>query len=219
MKRLSTAIAVIIPFFAGCESISEWLNTRDFDYAVNNRVGVSVFVVVDGDRDYGQIVPAQTTHMFRITKKYTDSWDDGRNGTIYTTAIGMTAESLPISSTTAKASSETRRIWLYSNRVVTVEFDRNDFKRTVRGIATFQVVVSNRTDETLTVYLNGESFEGVDKQTTLSATKNLVADFSNDVGSVKVIFTASNGAKLSKPKEMTLYTNRVANLVFTDTDW
>lgn len=216
-------LIISLPFLGlltGCESVSDWLNERDFDYAVNNRTEVPISVIIDGDRNQVQTVAKQTTNTFRITKKYTDSWDDGRNGKIYVAQVSIVAESKPVSPATGSASSGTKRIWLYSNKTVTIEFDRNDFQRTGRGSTKFQLAITNNTTWGLTIRLNGNEFRNIGPETAIGTeTDYLDAEFRDDVGSTKAVFAAFNGEKISKPKEVVLRTDRITNVAFTAADW
>ncbi|MDP1706208.1 MAG: hypothetical protein Q8L36_00035 [bacterium] len=211
------AIALLL-LLVGCESLSNWLNERDFDYAVNNRANVPIFVIIDGERRAPE-VPANTSHTFRITHKFTDSWDDGRNGTIYIAAVNISAECQQ-RSPVAWISSETRRICLYSNKTVSIEFENNDFEKSGPGLATFEVAFTNNTDQGLIINLNGNELLRMGAQSTISArTPAMNVEFSNNLASVKVIFSAFNGERISKPKELILRTDRTTNLAFTATDW
>ncbi len=222
MKRvfwLAFKLAIILPFLSGC-SLYKWLNERDFDVAINNRLNIPIAVIVDGDRNRSQTIPAQETHTFTVTKEYSDSWDDGRNGTFYGVYVAITAESRPVSPNTGSASSETRRLWLTTKQATAIEFERNDFYRNGRGPASFELSINNRTTWGLNVYLNGSLFARMAPQSTLGTKAEIDdAEFSNDIANSVLKFSAFNGEKISKEKAINCSSNVSNSLTLETTDW
>lgn len=127
MKRTILAILAIALLLSlvGCESWNDWLNERDFEVAIHNRMNTPVQIAIDGE--WWATVESQNILNFKVTKKYEDSWDTYNDGTVYTVTTAFAAKSDPASRTTTPHLSKTKKVTLYTDRVTTVTFALSDW--------------------------------------------------------------------------------------------
>lgn len=118
------AIALLLPL-VGCESLSNWLNERDFEVAIHNRMTTPIQVAIDGE--WWWKVEPQGILQFKVTKKYEDSWETYNDGTVYTVNTAFAAKSHPASNESLPHLSKTKKVTLTTDRVTTVTFSPGDW--------------------------------------------------------------------------------------------
>lgn len=205
--------------FVGCG------NKAEFEIAITNRVYCQIEVYLNGDF-LGLVAPVSAAKFTKEIEVDKDSPVNAANQASYAW-VTFVAKSVPQSSLTRQSISRSIGMWIYDDRVNHVEWDYGDFDPYIRnGVLLFNFVMRNQTQNLLLIKINGDSSLQLQAQTETSIKKQLQCFWidNNGIGQAQAVFTATaylpeGQKKLSRPKIMTVQSNKIESVTFTSTDF